>query len=306
MLPTRRQVARASSGLFRCAAALGSFGLVIVGLAGASALRAQTIAITDLGTTFNPITTGHGSLMQDPMNDQQTGHKSADFVGSSTSVGFQMKLGAFADGVEMMMFRFTFQEYRAQGFQANLRLGIDADGDGAVDLYFGPSTSGNPQGIFFQDPTGGLNVSPSTTSLTKDYGGINLVTTGANANFSYVDTGVAGAAGELTFALPFETLASTLFAQTGIVITPESFVRFVAFTSTQSSSINRDIYGLDGGLSSTVRFDAPGGGFSDYLDGSGNPVPELSSFVYAAGLLVAGIGLHRRRRRPQRRPHGHV
>lgn len=306
MLLRRHQIDRVFAGLFRRATAWSALGVVIVGLAGASALRAQTIAITDLGTTFNPITTGHGNPMQDPLNDQQTGHKSADFVGSDTTVGFQMKLGTFANGTEMMVFRFTFQEYRAQGFQANLRLGLDADGDGAVDLYFGPSASGGSNGIFFQDPTGGLNVSPSTTSLTSNYGGINLVTTGANANYGYVDTGVAGAAGELTFALPFETLASTLLAQTGIVITPESFVRFVAFTSTQSNAINRDIYGLDGGLSSTVRFDAPGGGFSDYLDGSGSPVPELSSFVYAAGLLFAGVGLHRRRRRPQRRPHGHV
>lgn len=279
--------------------------IVALSLLSAQEAKAQTtIAVTDASSTFTPITANYGSYMQDPSNDQQTGHASADFVGTAGSSGFLIKTGTFANGEEMMVIRFTFREYRTQGFQANLRLGIDANADGAVDLYFGPSYGGNSNGIYFQDPTGGANISPSTSSLTSDYGDLSsgtetpnaFVESGANATYSYVDTGISGAAAQLTFAISFEALAGTLLAKTGISITPDSFVRFIAFTSTQSNAINRDIYGLNGGLSSTVRFDAPGGGFTDYVDSSGNPVPELSSFAYAAGLILSAFA-----RRPRRR-----
>lgn len=274
--------------------------LIMLGLAreGFSAI----INITDATSTFTVINPTY--TLQDPIDDQQTGDKAADFISTPTTPGFYMKFGQIG-GVDMVMFRFYFQDYRTQGtFNGSVRLGMDANSDGDIDLFFGPHQGGgqNGSGISFQDPGTGLNVSPSTTSLGNNYGTVALVTSGANANYSYTAvSGVAGVGGQVTFAISFQSIADALVAAgtaPGVTLTPDSIVRFLAFTAQQTSanSINQDILGVTGGSNSSVRFDAPGGGFTDYIDSTGSPVPELGSFAYAAGVLLGGLGVRRRRK----------
>ncbi|MFH1500259.1 MAG: hypothetical protein ABII82_20835 [Verrucomicrobiota bacterium] len=287
-----------TAGRFRrlCATALGIAGL------GHGGLFAAIISITDATSSFTAINPTY--TLQDPANDQQTGDKAADFVSTSTTPGFYMKFGEIG-GVDMVMFRFHFQDYRKQAtFNGSIRLGMDADSDGDIDLFFGSHEGGgqNGSGISFQDPGTGLNVSPSTTSLGGNYGTVALVSSGANANYGYTAlTGVTGVGAQVTFAISFQSIADALVAAgtaPGVTLTPESIVRFLAFTAQQTAanSINQDILGVNGGYNSTVRFDAPGGGFTDYIDSTGAPVPELGSFAYAAGFLFAGLGIRRRRR----------
>lgn len=114
-------------------------------------------------------------------------------------------------------------------------------------------------------------------------------------NFNYSQVTIDNVArGMVTFALEFETLANTLSAATGIAITPDNFLRYVAFTSTQSNSINQDVMGTSNSSSSTVRYDAPGGGFSEYIDASGNPIPEPSTYGALLLTLLAGLAAGRR------------
>lgn len=252
--------------------------------------------------TLNPVLApGAGNFLLDPINDHQTGQGHADFLSTPQNAGFFVQFGTLTPGgPEVIMFRFIFADYRNQGFSSNIRIGIDANRDGKVDIFFGPTLGNtNQTGIWFQDADPSkANVSPSTTGLTNNYGRV-LIT---NNNFNYSQVSIDNVTrGMVTFALEFETLASTLNAATGIEITPDTFLRYVAFTSTQSNSINQDVMGTPNSSSSTIRYDAPGGGFSEYIDASGAPIPEPSSYGALLMSLLVGLGVCRRRNlRPAR------
>lgn len=245
--------------------------------------------------TLNPVLApGAGNFLLDPAGDHQTGQGHADFLSTPQNAGFFVQFGTLTPGgPEVIMFRFVFEAYRSQGFSSNIRVGVDANSDGSVDLFFGPTLGNqNQTGLWFQnaDPSK-ANVSPSTTSLTNNYDRVLI----DSNNFNYSQVTIDNVArGMVTFALEFETLANTLSAATGIAITPDNFLRYVAFTSTQSNSINQDVMGTSNSSSSTVRYDAPGGGFSEYIDASGNPIPEPSTYGALLLTLLAGLAAGRR------------
>jgi hypothetical protein len=286
--------------------------LLVMTMLAASGLSAA-ISVTDATTSFTALntyapadpnyTTGTNWLT-DPTSDQSTGQKADDFVAFTTktanSGGNNISASFFtqSDG-STMIFRTYMQTLLTNksgpSYSGYFRIGVDANGDGAADLYFGIDASGGSQGITYMNPAAGYDqTSPNTSNLSKAYGS---VTTSAT-NFNYVSDGATGA--RLTFATPFATLQSNLSAL-GITIDADTPLRYVAFTATNSNTVNQDVLGI-GALSTfgDTRYDA--GLFTDYYSASGvrHPVPEAATVAQTLVLLgVPGIVWARRRLRRQ-------
>ena len=236
---------------------------------------AAQVTVTSPTSSFTQVKQADGTPLLDFLDDQQTGQGADDF----TVNGFFMAYQAI-NGVQNQIVRMQLNVFDSRGFRGNLRLGIDADGDGDIDLFYGVTNQGSSAGIFFQNPGTGLNVSPSTTSLNPSYGQIALTAT--NYNYAVSDT-VSGDA-MLTFAIPFSTVQANLAAN-GVQVTSSTFLRFIAFTATQENSINQDMYGVQG-ISGATRFDSFGGGFTEFqnFDGQTPVVPEPSTY----GMILIG------------------
>lgn len=268
--------------------------------------------------------------MTDPTYDQQTGQGADDFVGDGTSGGgtggpyygfykaaTQINFGNGSENALVFRFRLNLT---ASSFTGNIRLGVDGNQDGKVDLYFGISTGqGQTPVIVFQNPTGtaaDANTSPNTSSLGTSYGTIATTTT----NYSYFTApdgsqyytnkvNQPNADQWLTFALPFSTFASTLATQIGYTVDWNlGYLAFVAFSSTQGNAVNQDVYGIgkltDTNPSTGLAWGAlaynQGGGFTTYESGSGRPVPEPATYLQLGVLLLAGFGARWWRQRRQR------
>jgi hypothetical protein len=277
---------------------------------GVGMVSAAVVSVTDNVSTFSTLQSPSGGILSDATYDQQTGQGADDFVGDSTNghYGFYYKFGQI-NGTDSLVFRFRLNllgdQQGVPKFTGNIRLGIDGDMNGDIDLYFGVSTGQgqNPE-IVFQNPDAGkTNVSPNTSGLGTSYG--NIVTTTSNYHYSAVTDGssyhtnkpgVPNADAFLTFAIPFSTFKTYLESQlTGHTITLESYLRFLAFSSTQGNAVNQDVYGITG--IGTVRYDQ-GGGFTQFYNASGKIIPEASTVVQAAMFLLSGLGvvLWRRKR----------
>lgn len=279
-----------------------------------------TVSQTTL-TGFSVPNGVNGSPMTDPTYDQQTGQGADDYVGDGTGGYYGFYYAAtqtdFGTGAEnAMVFRFRLNAV-ASSFTGNLRLGVDGNMDGKVDLYFGISTGqGQVPTIVFQNPTGtapDANTSPNTSALGTVYGSIATNTT----NFSYIQAPdgsqyytnkVAQPNPDmwLTFALPFSTFASVLGTQTGTTIDWNfTYLAYVAFSSTQGNAVNQDVYGIPKLTSTNPTTGAQwgdlaynqGGGFTEYRSGSGRPVPEPATYLQLGALLAAGLLVHRWRLR---------
>lgn len=329
-----RMQARPSSS--RIALALAAVGLVV-----SSVGRAQTTLVIDSATrasdgsggyvydTWKPLLgypggaqTGADGYMSDPLSDQQTGQYDSDFAsmsGSATGPGFLVQFGTIG-GVEHIGFRIVMNEYKTTGNLVNIRVGFDGNYDGVVDLFLGPSLQNNQYGLVFQGTGTGLNVSPSTTTLTTAFypaaAGVGSALAFTSSNFSNIELTAANlatyypgwvmqngkTAGDndalISFALPVAHVNQAL-AQlgAGFSISAETYMRWIAFTATQNNSINQDVYGLPKITNSNGVGDVTWSSFLPFMNGSGQPVPEPAAYGGVLGLGLVGLALLRRRPR---------
>lgn len=256
--------------------------------------------------TWTPLTTTGGGYLLDPPLDQQTGQKADDFVSGASTPGFFMRYGTIG-GVESVAFRLVenalYTDNRGlPAFAGQASIGMDTNNDGAIDIVFTVIGKNQNNGISYQAPGTGANVSPNTTSLGTPV----LISAFTATNFDYraadntIYPGWTQSGPEvdavLTFALSFQQINNALTALGKATVTSSTLLRFIAFTSTQTNAINQDVYGSNG-ISGAVRFDAPGGGFTEYTDLTGRPIPEPSTWVGLGALLATGLIVHRVRRR---------
>ncbi len=266
--------------------------------------------------------TGADGYLADPLNDQQTGQFDSDFASMSGTVsgpGFLVQFGTIG-GVEHLGFRIVMNEYKTIGNLVNIRVGFDGNFDGKVDLFMGPSLQNNQYGLVFQGTGTGLNVSPSTTTLTTAFypsaAGVGNALAFTADNFSNIELTAANLAAYypgwamqdgktpadndalISFAIPVAHINQAL-AQLGAGFTIDSttFMRWIAFTATQNNSINQDVYGLPKITNSNGVGDASWDSFLPAMNGSGQPVPEPAAYGAALGLGLLGLGLLRRRPR---------
>ena len=233
-------------------------------------------------------------------------------VGSASDPGFWIGSGLIG-GVESIGFRVQLDKVgNKTEYTGNFRIGLEIEGDDDVDLFLGPKLNGNAasQGIVFQLAGSDTNTSPSTTSLgnTTDL----IAFTSENYDYRVNPNDPADFNGTsdaiLTFALSFSALNTYISnnwtsiyngvgtAPAAPTIDGSSVLRFIAFTATQTNSINQDLFGIDG-IQPDVTFSG-GGGFSapTYGDGT-SAIPEPSTFATVGVMLCFGLLRRPRRRR---------
>jgi hypothetical protein len=279
-------------------------------------LWAQTaVSVTDT-TGWNVWSKADLTNMSDITTDQQTGQGADDFASDSTYAGFYQKAGTIG-GADHLLFRARFDKFDGAdqwGNGGNFGIGMDVNGDGALDLIMMMSeSSGNVNNrtrtIRWGDPGTGTNTSPSTTSWT--FPTQTPITLSVNTTYDVTLTGdgsmLNGNADMfLSFAVSFANLQAAIRAYTpytGFTMTYESRLSYIAFTSTQDNALNQDLFGTTGNTSSSLTWAQLGA-----ITGPANAygiVPEPSTYAQMAAMLgVAGLAWWRRRRGQQPAPTG--
>lgn len=273
-----------------------------------STLGAQTaVSVTDT-TGWNIWQKSDLTYMSDTTPDQQTGQGSDDFASSATYAGFYQKAGTIG-GIDHLLFRARFDKYDGPdqwGNGGNLGIGIDVNGDGALDLIMMMSeSSGNVNNrartIRWGDPGTGANTGPSTTSWTFPTQTATSLT--VNTTYDVMQTGDGSLLNStadmfLSFAVSFSNLQSAVRAYTPFTTFTMGYdtrLSYIAFTSTQDNSLNQDLFGTTGNTTSTLTWAQLGA-----ITGPANAygiVPEPSTYAQMAALLgMAGWSWWRRRR----------
>src|SRR5205085_8423582 len=159
----------------------------------------------------------------------------------------------------MLGFRFGLgADQKPVGFKTAMFFGVDANGDGALDLFIGVNNSGSADTIGIWNPGNGANISPNTTSIVSAPL-VSYTITALNYNWSVVnitiDPTVGGATdinGDgkndyfLTFTVPFADVVAQLNAKGITAINQNSTFSYVVATATQANSLNEDLNGVGG------------------------------------------------------------
>ncbi|MBI9019979.1 MAG: hypothetical protein JEZ10_01820 [Verrucomicrobia bacterium] len=257
--------------------------------------------IIDSDTSFwAPIT--YGVNLADPVLDQQTGGQDGDLVGDANHYAFYTQFddagtSDLTDGTIAFRARLNrAKNYSKMEFNQSLFVGIDANRDGALDLFVGVNNSPSGNGeLAMWNPGTGANTGPSTTSIVSPPVISVVEALKANYDFSLVSATIDPSAinfdidGEgntdvfLSFSFDFRTIVDLLNAK-GISLDQNTAINYVMATSTQDNALNMDLNGIDGGIGSTMTYDELGA-TSDTFSPTGDSVPEPAVMV----LLATGV-----------------
>lgn len=240
-----------------------------------SILYGQTSVLSPT-SAFNQVLSSTSTSLTDFVADQRTGQGQDDFVVNGFYKAYNYSLTN-----PQIIYRFRFDKYDSKGFVGNLRVGLDVNYDNAIDLYFGVSGNGSSTQITFQLPSTGVNNSPNTANLGTAFNSIAITAT----NYSYTQVDTATNDAWMSFSLYYVDISNALTG-TGKALLPTTYVQEIAFTSTNTNSINQDLYGVNNGINSTTTFSNLGV-FSEYRDFNGSPVPEPSTY----GAIFVGLSL---------------
>ncbi|MDB5798470.1 MAG: algE7, partial [Paucimonas sp.] len=251
----------------------------------------------------------------DPSSDTQANSADLDLVGTD---GYPLLQGAYDSINGDLYYRVRIGNPTLKGgvpvFSAVLLMGMDVTGDGKIDVYVGVDGRNNGLGVVTFAPGSGLNISPSTTSISAP--------ASAGGSFEYKLASTYGASGDLnadgkadaylTFKVSFASLASRVSTLMGQTITPSTTFGTVLMTMTQSNSINGDIGGIGAltnaqkamtwtslGLLQQVNFTVPSidvSGTYRYVENASGlalaptaTLSDLDSVNYSGGKLTASI-----------------
>jgi hypothetical protein len=236
-------------------------------------LSASTIAfVNDPTTNFLVVNIQNN----DPLNDQQTGQADGDIVGTlanpafyraynGTDLYFRVRLGA------------AQVKAGVPAFGGYLSIGIDANRDGAVDLFLGVNKDNY---LEFRAPGTGLNISPSTTSIATALAAYKIAQTSSNTLYTQVTA----------------TLQGAMKGLAGIDITESTAMGYILATSTQANSLNQDLGGVNNKTYDPTLSWLQLGGMSPPATAYGTEVPEPATWVGMSAGLAALVGWRLRRR----------
>jgi hypothetical protein len=284
-------------------------------LTGISLPAATISSVNDPNTNFKVVPFPN---QNDYPNDQQTGANgqgSSDIVGNATNPGF---LTAF-DG--------TYVYYRVRlgatdlskgspAYSGLFWVGIDANGDGALDLFIGVNNQGSNRTLQFQKAGTGANNSPSTTSIGSAIAQYRIAESTFNYNYAAVTTALQPGLIDtdlngdnkidafLTFRVQFAgaagsaTLQGALAGLSSININQSTSLAYVIATSTQQNSLNQDIGGLPKNFDGTKTWKQLGAITPPlHVNGAITGTPEPATWMQlGSGGMVIGLIMLRRRR----------
>jgi len=275
----------------------------MVGVWSTVAIAATITSVTDPTTNWTSVPV----IGLDPSTDQQTGQADADLVGIVANPGFYT---AF-DGTNIY-FRARLSAVTNGGnFKGLLWIGIDANQDGALDLFVGVNNQGSTTELGFFAPGAGLNNSPSTTSIANGLAQYQIAETATNFNYQAVNstldpTGTTtdinndGIDAFLSIRVPFlgvsgsASLQGALAGLDSISVTQNTKFSYVLATSTQPNSLNQDIGGVNNKTFNPALTYIQLGAISPPITGTGVVAPEpgtVGYFSISLGLLAAiGVG----------------
>ena len=285
-----------------------TFGVPFVAiflLAPALSATASVVDLTAPTTDWTAIL--YSSNNPDPSNDQQTGSSEGDIVGNQPHPSAYTMFGdggtpSLTDGTLGFRIRIG-ADLNPNGFKTALFVGIDANSDGAIDLFLGINNSGAADMVGIWNPGTGLNVSPNTTSIVSTPLESYTPTAG-NYYWSQVTTINDPSVGTATdldgggqvdyflgFSIPFTDVVNQL-ALLGIAFDQNSTLTYVIATATQANSLNQDLNGVEGNVNSSLTWSQLGV-LSNPMTASGMaPVPEVSPALWIV-LLLAAVGVQR-------------
>ncbi len=137
-----------------------------LGEAGSYANRLATINLSG-ASNWTTIMLGTG---RDPYGDSQAGAADTDIFGDATHGSLYTAYddnGTVATGDDTLAFRMRIDNpTNTSNFAGVAIVGMDANLDGKVDLFFSVDGRNNGQAVRLLDPGTGLNLSPSTTSTS--------------------------------------------------------------------------------------------------------------------------------------------
>jgi hypothetical protein len=272
-------------------------------LLGRAALASMTVDVTSPTTNWIPIT--YGSNHPDPAQDQQTGSTESDIVGDASHPSVYTAFGdagtpSLTDGVLGFRIRLGADQ-NPVGFKGALFVGIDANGDGALDLFIGVDNSGSSDKIGIWNPGTGANISPNTTSIVAaplvsyTITALNYYWTAVNSTIDPTVGSATDLNGDgkndyfLTFTVQFADVVAQLAAR-GITVNQNSTFSYVVATATQANSLNQDLNGVGGSYDPNATW-ATLGVISDPITAGGNPpaVPEPNTVFFSA--VVAALAI---------------
>nr|WP_321270769.1 Ig-like domain-containing protein [uncultured Tolumonas sp.] len=251
---------------------------------------------------------------KDPQGDSQAGAADTDIIGDATHGSLYT---AYSDGGtpndtsdDYLYFRMRIDNpTNPTTFNGVAIVGLDANGDGRVDLFISVDARNNTQAVRLLDPGTGLNNSPNTTStsaLPTGWLANNGIYDFTNSNFSVVavsattdpnwngnaDLGNAGGYDAfISWRVPLADLTTVLAkasptdrygnygprGSTGISgFSQDTTVSYVSFTQTQPGPINGDLNGVGKSYDKNATF-AQLGAFTAPMTAS-DPV-SASDFV---------------------------
>jgi hypothetical protein len=271
---------------------------------------ASVVDVTAPTTSWTPVTYGNNS--PDPSGDQQTGSEEGDIVGNAQHPSFYTQFGnantpSTTDGDLAFRAR-VGADVSPAGFKTALFVGIDANRDGAIDLFVGVNNSGsaNTNGIW--NPGTGANTSPNTTSIVA-VPLMSYTQTASNYHWAAVNTTIDPSVGTatdldgggqndffLSFSIPFHDIV-TLLATRGITgIDENSTFNYVMATATQANSLNQDLNGPGKNYDGNATWSNLGA-LSDPLSASGmSVVPEINPAMAVAAVVALAIAARERQR----------
>jgi hypothetical protein len=280
--------------LMLCMTGLPMFGQVIIN------------SPTTFWTPILPASTNQA----DYYNDQQTGHPEADIVGNAAhpAAYFQFWNGGTPDPTDGVLgFRVRVGSDRPTPgvFNSVLFIGVDGNGDGALDIFLGVDNSGASAHIKIWDAGSGLNISPNTTTVNSPpgqkvypqnatnyhFGPVSLTLDPPATDFDLDDDGYTD--WFVSFLLPFADVVSEMSRLAGLSINESSLLRFVIATSTQQNALNQDLNGIPKNYNGNLTWEQLGG-MNAYVTMIPEPGPGRFAILGALALAWA----ERSRRRP--------
>ncbi|SHJ76939.1 PEP-CTERM protein-sorting domain-containing protein [Rubritalea squalenifaciens DSM 18772] len=287
-------------------------GTALVLASSSVSYAAVSIASDSLNSSWTQMTyAGLGEY--DYIQDEQATNSESDIVGNTNNSSFYTFYdtnGTLPTNDDVIGYRVRVAgDKKSDGqFGQVVFVGMDLDGDFALDVFAGVSFSGSTEIIGLFEAGNDLNNSPSTTSISGisstyqnpavdgDNFSFRAVTVADGGTTTDVDAGNPGKASGtdfyISFSMPYSDLAG-FAADKGIAFGPDTPISYVLATATQDNSLNQDFNGLPKNFDGTTTWEEHGV-LTEPKTVTGASVPEPSS-VFLTGL--AGLAFLFRRSR---------